>query len=186
MTSGSSSGNGDGNPRNFASDAALPAKPDPAASAKPLKSAKTPAPSPPTPDVRPPAARASVPKPKSPSAASAWDPTAAPVPQATIPCPKCGAAVREVARFCQRCHMTMRFECPSCHNKQRTGVTCEKCGINFVKYIGAVVAAKQTEADTIQAKLDRRSAFLKNLVALPFTGGIALVKQLFRASNRKS
>src|SRR5271154_6790250 len=90
--------------------------------------------------------------------ANAWDPTAAPIPQATIPCPKCGAAVREVARFCQRCHMTMRFECPSCGNKQRTGVKCEKCGINFVKYIGAVVAAKQTEADTIQAKLDRRSA----------------------------
>jgi hypothetical protein len=186
MTSGSSSGNGDGNPRNLASDVALPAKPDPAASAKPLTSTKAPLSSPPTSDVRPPAARTSASQSKSPSAANAWDPTATPVPQATIPCPKCGAAVREVARFCQRCHMTMRFECPSCHNKQRTGVTCEKCGINFVKYIGAVVAAKQTEADTIQAKLDRRSAFLKNLVALPFTGGIALVKQLFRASNRKS
>jgi hypothetical protein len=82
--------------------------------------------------------------------------------------------------------MTMRFECPSCGNEQRTGVKCEKCGINFVKYIGAVVAAKQTEADTIQEKLDRRGAFLKNLVALPLTGGISLVKQLFRASNRNT
>src|SRR5271168_4136686 len=118
--------------------------------------------------------------------ANAWDPTAAPIPQTTIPCPKCGAAVREVARFCQRCHMTMRFECPSCGNKQRTGVKCEKCGINFVKYIGAVVAAKQTEADTIQAKLDRRSAFLKNIFAIPFTGGLSLFKQLFSATNRKS
>ena len=115
-----------------------------------------------------------------------WDPTATAAPQATIPCPKCGAAVREVARFCQRCHMTMRFECPSCGNKQRTGVKCEKCGINFVKYIGAVVAAKQAEVDAVEAKMDRRSALLKNLVALPLTGGIALVKQLFRASNRKS
>src|SRR5271163_4478513 len=123
---------------------------------------------------------------KTPARTDAWDPTAPPIPQPTIPCPKCGTAVREVARFCQRCHMTMRFECPSCGNKQRTGVKCEKCGINFVKYIGAVVAAKQTEADTIQAKLDRRSAFLKNLVALPLTGGISLVKQLFRISNRKS
>lgn len=122
----------------------------------------------------------------SPSPANTWDPTAAPVPQATIPCPKCGAAVREVARFCQRCHMTMRFECPSCGNKQRTGVKCEKCGINFVKYIGAVVAAKQTEQDSIQAKQDRRSAFLKNLVALPLTGGLSLVKQLLRSSRRKS
>jgi hypothetical protein len=55
-----------------------------------------------------------------------------------------------------------------------------------VKYIGAVVAAKQGEVDMIEAKLDRRSAFLKNLVALPLTGGISLVKQLFRTSNRKS
>jgi hypothetical protein len=115
-----------------------------------------------------------------------WDPVAAPVPQATIACPKCGAAVREVARFCQRCHMTMRFDCPSCGNKQRTGVKCEKCGINFVKYIGAVVAAKRPEEDTIEAKLERRSAFVKNIFAIPLTGGLSLFKQLFRASNRKS
>jgi hypothetical protein len=115
-----------------------------------------------------------------------WDPTAAPIPQATIPCPKCGAAVREVARFCQRCHMTMRFDCPSCGNKQRTGVKCEKCGINFVKYIGAVVAPKKPEEDTIEEKLERRSALLKNVFAIPLTGGLKLFKQLFRASNRKS
>ncbi len=94
--------------------------------------------------------------------------------------------MREVARFCQRCHMTMRFECPSCGNKQRTGVKCEKCGINFVKYIAAVVAPKQTEADSIQEKLDRRGSFLKNLVALPLTGGLSLFRQLFRSSHRNS
>jgi hypothetical protein len=121
-----------------------------------------------------------------PKLADKWDPTATPAPQATIPCPKCGAAVREVARFCQRCHMTMRFECPSCGNKQRTGVKCEKCGINFVKYIGAVVAPKQAEQDTIEAKMDRRSALLKNVLAIPLTGGLKLFKQLFHASNRKS
>jgi hypothetical protein len=120
------------------------------------------------------------------SSANEWDPTAPPAPQATIPCPKCGAAVREIARFCQRCHMTMRFDCPSCGNKQRTGVKCEKCGINFVKYIGAVVAAKKPEEDTIEAKLERRGAFLKNIFAIPLTGGFRLFKQLFQASNRKS
>jgi hypothetical protein len=120
------------------------------------------------------------------SSANVWDPTAPPSPQATIPCPKCGTAVREVARFCQRCHMTMRFDCPSCGNKQRTGVKCEKCGINFVKYIGAVVAAKKPEEDTIEQKLERRSALLKNILTIPFTGGLKLFKQLFQASNRKS
>src|ERR1700733_6472454 len=185
MTSGASSGGANGRQAGAPSDVTLPAKLDPA-NAKPTTSARPPASSAPGSDAPPAAARPSSAPLKSPSPAGAWDPTAAPVPQTTIPCPKCGAAVREVARFCQRCHMTMRFECPSCGNKQRTGVKCEKCGINFVKYIGAVLAAKQSEADTIQAKLDRRSAFLKNLVALPLTGGISLVKQLFRTSGRKS
>src|SRR5271154_4051720 len=81
--------------------------------------------------------------------ASPGAPPAQAAPRSTIPCPKWGAGVREVARFCQRCHMTMRFECPSCGNKQRTGVKCEKCGINFVKYIGAVVAAKRPDEDTL-------------------------------------
>ena len=121
-----------------------------------------------------------------PEPANAWDPTATPPPQPTIPCPKCGTAVREVARFCQRCHMTMRFDCPSCGNKQRTGVKCEKCGINFVKYIQAVVAPKQVKEDTIGAKLERGSAFLKNIFAIPLTGGLKLFKQLFNASNGKS
>jgi hypothetical protein len=185
MTGSSSSGNGQGSPPNAVSDARPHPKLDPASS-KPVTGAGTPTSSVRGSDARPAAARPSGAPRKSPSPASAWDPTAAPVPQTTIPCPKCGAAVREVARFCQRCHMTMRFECPSCGNKQRTGVKCEKCGINFVKYIGAVVAPKQAEIDTIEAKLDRRSAFLKNLVALPLTGGISLVKQLFRSSNRKT
>jgi len=55
-----------------------------------------------------------------------------------------------------------------------------------MKCIGAVVASKQVEEDTIEAKLERRSAFLKNIVAMPFTGGLKLFKQLFQATNRKS
>src|SRR5580698_8054978 len=63
--------------------------------------------------------------------------------QRTQKCPKCGATAREVARFCQRCHMTLRFSCPACKNEQRTGGTCEKCGVDFLKYIVAVVDAKK-------------------------------------------
>src|SRR5580698_1612408 len=185
MTSGSSSGKGDANLPSAASDAVVPATCEPKAlhpdantgASKPAAAGS---------DQRPSAARTSAALHKPPSSANTWDPTAAPAPQTTIPCPKCGAAVREVARFCQRCHMTMRFECPSCGNKQRTGVKCEKCGINFVKYIGAVVAPKQPEEDTLEAKLERRSAFLKNILAIPLTGGLKLFKQLFQASNRKS
>ncbi|MFZ0523551.1 MAG: zinc-ribbon domain-containing protein [Candidatus Acidiferrales bacterium] len=109
-----------------------------------------------------------------------------PAPQPTVKCPKCGTAVREVARFCQRCHNTMRFDCPACGNKQRAGGKCEKCGVDFIKYVGAVVAAKQAEADALQEKFEQRSAFMKNLVAVPFTGGLSLIRQLFVGRNRKS
>ena len=101
------------------------------------------------------------------------------VAQPTIKCPKCGSDARAVARFCQRCHATLRFACPSCNHEQRQGGQCEKCGINFLKYIGAVVAAKQAKADADTERLDRRSAFLKHIIAIPLTGGLTLVKLLF-------
>ena len=94
--------------------------------------------------------------------------------------------MREVARFCQRCHNTMRFECPACRHSQRTGGKCEKCGVDFIKYIGAVVAAKKPEADAIQDKFEQRSTFMKNLVVVPFTGGLSLIRQLFVGRERKS
>lgn len=109
-----------------------------------------------------------------------------PEQQATVKCPKCGATVRAIARFCQRCHNTMRYECPACGQQQRTGGKCEKCGINFIKYVTAVVAAKQAEADAIHDKIEQRSTLMKNLLFIPFTGGISLIRQLLVGRDRKS
>jgi len=66
--------------------------------------------------------------------------------------------------------MTLRFTCPSCKHEQRTGGTCEKCGIDFLKYIGAVVAAKE--------RLERRSKLLRNILYIPLTGGLSLLSML--------
>jgi zinc-ribbon domain len=105
--------------------------------------------------------------------------------QRTVKCPKCGTDVREVARFCQRCHHTMRYECPSCHNQQRTGGKCEKCGIDFLKYIGAVVTQKQAEADAIHDRLEQRSTLMKNILWLPFTLGYPIIRDYFVKRDRK-
>jgi len=105
--------------------------------------------------------------------------------QRTVKCPKCGTDVREVARFCQRCHHTMRYECPSCHNQQRTGGKCEKCGIDFLKYIGAVVTQKQAEADAIHDRLEQRSTLMKNVLWLPFTLGYPIIRDYFVKRDRK-
>lgn len=94
-------------------------------------------------------------------------------------CPKCGATAREVARFCQRCHMTLRFSCPACKNEQRNGGTCEKCGVDFLKYIVAVVDAKKQSRDAEQERFERRTGLVKNILAIPLTGGLSLLA-LFR------
>jgi len=101
-------------------------------------------------------------------------------------CPKCGAEARDVARFCRRCHATLRYQCPACQHEQRQGGTCEKCGVDFLKYITAVVAAKQAEADVIHERLERRSTFLKNVLWVPFTLGIPLLRDLFVGSRNRS
>jgi len=109
----------------------------------------------------------------------------APAARATIPCPKCGTAVRDIARFCTRCHATLRYQCPSCAHEQRHGGTCEKCGVDFLKYIASVLAAKKAEADVIHERLERRSTLLKNVLTVPFTLGIPLIRSFFISRDSK-
>jgi|ERR1700735_98545 len=111
-------------------------------------------------------------------------PAAEQKPGATFKCPKCGTEARDVARFCPRCHTTLRFECPSCGNRQRVAGKCEKCGIDFLKYIGAVVAAKKAEADVVHERLENRSNFLKAFLLMPFNGGISLIRFFFLKRDR--
>jgi primosomal protein N' len=105
--------------------------------------------------------------------------------QAMVKCPKCGTSVREVARFCQRCHHTMRYECPSCKHTQRAGGTCEKCGIDFLKYIGAVMTQKQAAADVLHERFEQRSNFMKNLLLLPFTLGFPIIRDFLVKRDRR-
>jgi predicted RNA-binding Zn-ribbon protein involved in translation (DUF1610 family) len=125
-------------------------------------------------------------KPSASAATSAAVPSLddAPLAQAMIKCPKCGSNVRDVARFCRRCHATMRYTCPSCGHDQRQGGTCEKCGINFIKYIGAVVTVKKAEADMVHERLERRADLLKHILSIPLTGGLSLIKLLFKHAHR--
>lgn len=91
-------------------------------------------------------------------------------------CPKCSAEARDIARFCPRCHATLRYECPSCKHEQRHGGQCEQCGVDFLKFVTAVVAAKKNEADAAHERLVRRSTLMKNLLFVPFTMGIPLIR----------
>jgi hypothetical protein len=99
-------------------------------------------------------------------------------------CPKCGAEARDVARFCQRCHMTLRFTCPACKHEQRQGGVCEKCGVDFLKYVSSVVAVQKGQADMEHQRLEDRSTLLKNILLTPFTMGLPLIRQLIGISRR--
>ncbi len=100
-------------------------------------------------------------------------------------CPKCKSEASDAARFCPRCHATLLFECPSCHNKQRHGGTCDKCGVDFLKYLSAIVAVKKAESEGNHSKNIKRSNLIKNLLLLPFDMGWSFFKDL-RSGMRKS
>ena len=99
-------------------------------------------------------------------------------------CPKCKSQARDTARFCPRCHATLRYECPSCHHQQTHGGNCDKCGIDFLKYLGAVVAGKKAEADMVHDRIERRTMMIKNLFYTPFTLGIPLIRDLLVGSKK--
>lgn len=91
-----------------------------------------------------------------------------------------------MARFCQRCHATLRYVCPACKHEQRQGGKCEKCGVDFLKYIVAVMRSKKDEAELAHEELQRRSSLLKNLLLMPFNMGIPLIRDLIAASRKRS
>ncbi|MGH9715294.1 MAG: zinc-ribbon domain-containing protein [Candidatus Acidiferrales bacterium] len=99
-------------------------------------------------------------------------------------CPKCQTEASDTARFCPRCHNTLRFECPACHHQQLHGGTCDKCGINFLKYLSAVVEVKKAESDGARTKNLKRSNLIKNLLLLPFDMGWSFFRDL-RAGLKK-
>src|SRR5580658_7510326 len=101
-------------------------------------------------------------------------------------CPKCSSEARDIARFCPRCHATLRFECPSCKHEQRHGGTCEECGVDFLKYVTAVVAGKKAEADAVHDRVEQRSNLMKNILYVPFTMGIPLLRDLFLGARKRN
>jgi predicted amidophosphoribosyltransferase len=91
-------------------------------------------------------------------------------------CSKCGSEARDVARFCPRCHATLRFECPSCHHEQRQGGKCEMCGVDFIKYLSAMVAVEKGQSEVTRAKVQQRSSLLRSLLLAPFDMGWSLLR----------
>lgn len=98
-------------------------------------------------------------------------------------CPKCRTENAEAARFCTRCHAPLRFICPACKHEQDHGGQCESCGVDFAKYMTVMMVQTQAKAGKERARTRRRISFLREIVWLPITGGLSLLRYLFRQGD---
>ena len=100
-------------------------------------------------------------------------------------CPRCKTEAADDARFCPRCHATLRYQCPACKHEQLQGGQCEKCGVDFLKYIVAMMQSKKYQAELAHEKSARGSTLLKNLLFAPFNLGIPLIRDLLSGTRKR-
>jgi uncharacterized membrane protein YvbJ len=91
-------------------------------------------------------------------------------------CPKCGEENLEAVRFCRRCHTPLRYTCPACGHVQSTGGNCEKCGVDFAKYAVMLQLQMKNHAEQERERVKNRSSIIKQILLLPVTGGLSLLK----------
>ena len=98
-------------------------------------------------------------------------------------CTKCRTEAALGARYCTRCHTPLEYECPACHHHQAEGGRCEKCGTDFMKYLSSMIAVKRVQAEAEHDRRQKRNNFVKQLIYIPLTGGLSLLKDIFRSSR---
>jgi hypothetical protein len=98
-------------------------------------------------------------------------------------CPKCRHENSDQTDFCIRCHTPLRYTCPACRHVQIRGGTCEKCGVDFAKYAAMLVFKAKDDAKLVRDRSRARSSLLKQIILLPITGGLSLLKY-FRSQFR--
>ena len=91
-------------------------------------------------------------------------------------CPKCKTENSETIIYCVRCHTPLKYTCPSCKHVQLQGGACEKCGVDFAKYAAMLVFRAKDNAQSKRSKSKGRAAIWKQILLLPITGGLSLIK----------
>ena len=94
-------------------------------------------------------------------------------------CPKCSHVNPDGIQFCTRCHAPLRYTCPACKHVQDHSGNCDQCGVDFAKYAAVLMAQAQSRAEQDRERSKRRSSIVKQIVLLPVTGGLSLLKFFF-------
>lgn len=94
-------------------------------------------------------------------------------------CPRCGVDNPIPARFCTRCHEPLWFVCGACGTVQTHGGTCDQCGVDFAKFANVLVTQHKDRQERDRERRHERQTFWKQLLLLPVTGGLSLLRHLF-------
>ena len=93
-------------------------------------------------------------------------------------CPKCKTENSDTLTYCKRCHTPLKYTCPACKHVQLQGGTCEKCGVDFAKYAAMLVFQAKEAAQAQRKKSKEHAAIWKQILLLPITGGLSLIKYI--------
>jgi len=93
-------------------------------------------------------------------------------------CPKCLHENRAGVQFCARCHNPLSFVCPACKHQQNHGGKCDQCGVGFTKYAMLMVMQAKRQVETERDRAQSRKSVIRQIVLLPITGGLSLVKSI--------
>jgi uncharacterized membrane protein YvbJ len=99
-------------------------------------------------------------------------------------CPKCHHENPENARFCTRCHTTLRFACPACRHIQDHGGKCDRCGVDFAKYAAMVAFRAEQGVQERRRHSHEKALLARHILLAPLTGGLSLLKYLFSRFRR--
>jgi hypothetical protein len=95
-----------------------------------------------------------------------------------VHCPKCQLENPANTIYCIRCHTPLRYVCPACQYEQTHGGNCDRCGVDFAKYAALLVFQAQSKADRERQDIKTRAGFVRQLLLLPLTGGISLIRYI--------
>jgi uncharacterized membrane protein YvbJ len=79
----------------------------------------------------------------------------------------------------------LSYTCPACKHVQAHGGQCEQCGVDFAKYSALLVFTAQETASQARERTRARTSIVRQIILLPITGGISLVKYLLGLLRRK-
>ena len=83
-----------------------------------------------------------------------------------------------------RCHAPLRFTCPACRHVQDHGGKCDQCGVDFAKYATMLVFQARDGAQMKRRRTKQRVSLAKQILLIPVTGGLSLLKYVFSRLRR--